>query len=87
VRRINGGGWLRGSGSVLGQIHMGGGKMNSILTGNQSELDQIEINQKGENPMRTQLGHGLTRSGDALPECRVGLGLAQWQAALADAGR
>jgi hypothetical protein len=50
---------------------------NLILTGNQNELDQIEINQKGENPKCTRLGLGLTRLSHALPECRVGLGPAQ----------
>jgi hypothetical protein len=60
--------------------------MNSSLTGNRNELDQIKINQKRKNPLRTGLGHGLTRPDHDLPECRVRLGPTQRQAALAEVG-
>jgi hypothetical protein len=47
VRRINGGGWLEGGGSVLGQIPMGDGP---IYRGNPSThrgcRDELNLNRK-----------------------------------------
>jgi hypothetical protein len=49
VRQINGGGWLGGGGSVLGQIHMRDGP---IYSGNPSTRrgrgDELDLNQKSK---------------------------------------
>jgi hypothetical protein len=78
----------RGAILFIGETHLlvEDVETNLILTGNQNELNRIDFNQKGENPKCTRLGLGLTRLSHALPECRVGLGPAQRQAALAEAG-
>jgi hypothetical protein len=75
--------WVK---SARGTVLFIGGN-TSTRREREDELNQILINQKGENPQRKELGHGLTRPGHALPECRVGLGPAQRHAALAEMGR